>query len=332
MEVWLESLSMHLSVGIPLPSDLLFDIQHYKGASPSSSGSTTPDNGHRSPALEPIREIKTTPKNNDKKPLIQISCESAKPVQTSDAKKPDPYPNYENIDFLKNDSAFAAGGAKELSVKNLGKGNNTQKKSLDNNMLKFPVSLRTVPKNFTRNHFNRVNAEKPEFLERRKLGQAGNALTAKVLNLDKSEKCSKGIPDLVSSTLKPKAGSSSGTFSINRSIFKKFEPSLVLDSPRLGGRKLRLNNLTLVENRTTLTSGSGDTASAPPSSSTAAHSTSNSIVKSIIDTLNRKEKSKGDSVQRNFNGRRSLKVGEKRNKMENSPKFRSCSSEEFTAL
>ncbi|KAK9753916.1 PDZ domain [Popillia japonica] len=60
MEVWLESLSMHLSVGMPLPADLLFDIQHYRGISPSSSGSTTPEgisSGHRSPALEPI----TTP-------------------------------------------------------------------------------------------------------------------------------------------------------------------------------------------------------------------------------------------------------------------------------
>ncbi|XP_074030195.1 LIM domain kinase 1 isoform X2 [Leptinotarsa decemlineata] len=68
MEVWLESLSMHLSVGMPLPPDLLFDIQHYRGLSPSSSGSTTPEgipSGHRSPALEPICEAtpaeQTTP-------------------------------------------------------------------------------------------------------------------------------------------------------------------------------------------------------------------------------------------------------------------------------
>lgn len=43
MEVWLESLSMHLSVGKPLPSDLVFDIDHFQGLSPSSSGSTTPE-------------------------------------------------------------------------------------------------------------------------------------------------------------------------------------------------------------------------------------------------------------------------------------------------
>ncbi|KAH1011758.1 hypothetical protein HUJ04_001055 [Dendroctonus ponderosae] len=59
MEVWLESLSMHLAVGMPLPPDLVFDIHHYSGLSPSSSGSTTPEgipSGHRSPALEPITE------------------------------------------------------------------------------------------------------------------------------------------------------------------------------------------------------------------------------------------------------------------------------------
>ncbi|XP_044740456.1 LIM domain kinase 1 isoform X2 [Chrysoperla carnea] len=50
MEVWLESLSMHLSVGKSLPSDLVFDIYHFQGLSPSSSGSTTPE------ILAPIKE------------------------------------------------------------------------------------------------------------------------------------------------------------------------------------------------------------------------------------------------------------------------------------
>lgn len=31
MEVWLEGLAMHLSVGKPLPQDLEFDIYHYTG-------------------------------------------------------------------------------------------------------------------------------------------------------------------------------------------------------------------------------------------------------------------------------------------------------------
>ncbi|XP_044261442.1 LIM domain kinase 1 isoform X3 [Tribolium madens] len=86
MEVWLESLSMHLSVGMPLPPDLLFDIQHYRGISPSSSGSNTPDSisGHRSPALEPIKEGKMA-----EKPKVE-SVE---------------FPNYENVEFVKSDKA-----------------------------------------------------------------------------------------------------------------------------------------------------------------------------------------------------------------------------------
>ncbi|KAK9892414.1 hypothetical protein WA026_019863 [Henosepilachna vigintioctopunctata] len=70
MEVWLESLLMHLSVGMPLPPDLVFDICHFRGISPNSSGSTTPEgipSGHRSPALEPIcegRMIDTTSTKN----------------------------------------------------------------------------------------------------------------------------------------------------------------------------------------------------------------------------------------------------------------------------
>ena len=92
MEVWLESLSLHLSVNIPLPADLLFDIQHYRGTSPSSSGSTTPEgitSGHRSPALEPIKEgklaatghrtnnsvndVKKTVSSENLKPIIKVS-------------------------------------------------------------------------------------------------------------------------------------------------------------------------------------------------------------------------------------------------------------------
>lgn len=54
MEVWLEGLAMHLSVGAELPADLDFDIRHYKGPSPSSSESTTPET--LAPQLKPIKE------------------------------------------------------------------------------------------------------------------------------------------------------------------------------------------------------------------------------------------------------------------------------------
>ncbi|KAL1130084.1 hypothetical protein AAG570_013023, partial [Ranatra chinensis] len=69
MEVWLEGLGMHLSVGMPLPKDLEFDIYHYSGRSNSSSESTTPEiltpevhrtvcvNGNQ--ILHPIRERST---------------------------------------------------------------------------------------------------------------------------------------------------------------------------------------------------------------------------------------------------------------------------------
>ncbi|KAJ8931150.1 hypothetical protein NQ314_015979 [Rhamnusium bicolor] len=245
MEVWLESLSMHLSVGMPLPPDLLFDIQHYRGLSPSSSGSTTPEgipSGHRSPALEPICEGKmaTTTKSIEKihnssdklqksnenlKPIIKVSSaenllnnrrdKGLRPiikVSSSDALteklsndgfitkscedvhdhktvKYDPsvtdkihqnvivddskdFPNYENIDFLKNDAVYAGDAEKPIGIqklneaelkKDIDKGychlSNVLPKKYsvhqDNNLKdnKFSVHLRKVPKNFTRNRF-----------------------------------------------------------------------------------------------------------------------------------------------------------------------------------
>ncbi|XP_067015771.1 LIM domain kinase 1 [Anabrus simplex] len=59
MEVWLEGLAMHLSVGAALPQDLEFDIYHYTGRSPSSSESTTPEAltpSANPPPLQPIKE------------------------------------------------------------------------------------------------------------------------------------------------------------------------------------------------------------------------------------------------------------------------------------
>lgn len=43
MEVWLEGLAMHVSVGASLPHDLKMDIYNYSGRSPNSSESTTPE-------------------------------------------------------------------------------------------------------------------------------------------------------------------------------------------------------------------------------------------------------------------------------------------------
>ncbi|XP_071056945.1 LIM domain kinase 1 isoform X2 [Onthophagus taurus] len=130
MEIWLESLSMHLSVAMPLPSDLLFDIQHYRGLSPSSSGSTTPETlnpGHRSPGLEPITEGKPT--------IIQKVVENVivEPKKIEIEK-------VDNLNIKKSEICAKTNDLK-LSEK---------------------VNLRKVPKNFTRNRF--VN-EKFDFNE-----------------------------------------------------------------------------------------------------------------------------------------------------------------------
>ncbi|CAH0548987.1 unnamed protein product [Brassicogethes aeneus] len=188
IEVWLESLSMHLSVGMPLPPDLLFDIQHYRGTSPSSSGSTTPEgisSGHRSPALEPIREGKMAgnPERikslESLKPAIKISQEnllsktsssdmliknqinnefvtkSCEDLEEIISKPTREFPNYENIDFLRNDSIFAGDCEKTVTVKKLEKTELIKHEENNKNpdTYKFNVHLRKVPKNFTRNRF-----------------------------------------------------------------------------------------------------------------------------------------------------------------------------------
>ncbi|XP_060534465.1 LIM domain kinase 1 isoform X2 [Cylas formicarius] len=179
MEVWLESLSMHLSVSMPLPPDLLFDIQHYRGISPTSSGSTTPEgipsSGHRSPALEPIKEGKISKTSSPEKkatngdnlkPMENVLSTkpalgdelSAKNLEnpTLVTKIPDvrSYPDYENIGFLKNDKVFACDTEKcvksltDAELKTAEKPNNRC-----GDERRFKVRLRTVPKNFTRNRF-----------------------------------------------------------------------------------------------------------------------------------------------------------------------------------
>lgn len=70
LEVWLESLAIHTSVGHHLPTDLIFDIDHYKGsASRESSLSSTPDGMNTPPACKTPR-LRTpdglkTPVNNE---------------------------------------------------------------------------------------------------------------------------------------------------------------------------------------------------------------------------------------------------------------------------
>ncbi|XP_068248723.1 LIM domain kinase 1-like isoform X3 [Palaemon carinicauda] len=61
LEVWLESLALHFTVGVPLPSNLLVDIYNFNGRSPSSSEVSTPedissDHKHPPPLLRTISE------------------------------------------------------------------------------------------------------------------------------------------------------------------------------------------------------------------------------------------------------------------------------------
>ncbi|XP_069999971.1 LIM domain kinase 1 isoform X1 [Penaeus vannamei] len=61
LEVWLEGLAMHYTVGAPLPSNLLGDIYNFNGRSSSSSEASTPealapDSRHPPPLLRTISE------------------------------------------------------------------------------------------------------------------------------------------------------------------------------------------------------------------------------------------------------------------------------------
>lgn len=49
LEVWLEGLAMHISVGHTLPVDLLFDIENYKGVKSNDSSLTSTPDGLRTP-------------------------------------------------------------------------------------------------------------------------------------------------------------------------------------------------------------------------------------------------------------------------------------------
>lgn len=72
--MWLETLAMHISVGHKLPTELIFDIEHYKGTqSRSSSISSTPDGQH---ATRP-----KTPTNSDT--TTDVCCPSTSPKHSA---------------------------------------------------------------------------------------------------------------------------------------------------------------------------------------------------------------------------------------------------------
>lgn len=259
MEVWLESLSMHLSVGMPLPPDLVFDIQQYRGLSPSSSGSTTPEGGggHRSPApLEPIKEGRAPP-------TIQVSSSADNLRTVVDSN------NFSDDDKLSKKGEFSKRNDK-LDV---------------NSDKRFPVvELRKVPKNFTNRNKYACNdtflTDDSKKVSLRNIEGAPSRVTQKYVNIVQK----KPIPDLVSSTLSqcPLAGAMKpSTFNIDRNIFES-------DSPDYSG------NLSLSRRRCMRETGTpvlqrhkvGNTAEKTPQGGN---------VKNIVAILNKKKDfSRGD--------------------------------------
>ncbi len=86
--MWLESLAIHISVGHRLPTDLIFDIDHYKGsASRESSLSSTPD-GMNSPPVCKTPRLRTpdglkTPINNETNSSVGLASDKTDSVLDS---------------------------------------------------------------------------------------------------------------------------------------------------------------------------------------------------------------------------------------------------------
>lgn len=59
MEVWLEGVAMHLSVGVPLPQNLEYDISNYSGKEISEPNTPEICTSITPPSLKPISEVKT---------------------------------------------------------------------------------------------------------------------------------------------------------------------------------------------------------------------------------------------------------------------------------
>lgn len=298
---------MHLSVGMPLPPDLLFDIHHYRGLSPNSSGSNTPDgipSGHRSPALEPITEGKMSSPMTETfiKPIIKVSSAEnlIKKEKSDDVAQVVncgvEYPTYENVDFLKKDRV-----ANEIEHSS-----------------KFNVQLKSVPKNFMRSRFvqeegdeNCSVKDKVKFhtgkisnLNLQSLSVKNTACPSRVTQkyvshniVQKSDDSThkNNIPDVVSSTLNRPSCSptkASTNFSISKNIFKK---QLETTTPEF-------HNLCSSRRRFMKISGTPVLQRRKPCEP---ESVDNNVVKNRIDSLNGKD---GDSINRSSFGRCSLRV------------------------
>lgn len=86
LEVWLESLAMHTSVGHQTPSDLKFDIEHFKGSpSRESSLSSTPEGPCTPPATKKIDYF-----GNTEAPTATVgdTTDAAPKIKTSNCAEP----------------------------------------------------------------------------------------------------------------------------------------------------------------------------------------------------------------------------------------------------
>ncbi|XKL64386.1 hypothetical protein PGB90_004472 [Kerria lacca] len=81
MEVWLEGVAMHLSVGAPLPQDLEYDILHYSGKDQTSEPNTPDICTSTAPPLKPICESTLATLN----PIITVVSEKrcVTPIETT---------------------------------------------------------------------------------------------------------------------------------------------------------------------------------------------------------------------------------------------------------
>lgn len=418
MEVWLESLSMHLSVCMPIPSDLLFDIYHYRGLSPTSSGSTTPEgipSECRSPNLQTIKEGKmqqTTMVDVPDGVRRNVSSENLKGEDIKSDKEIIKKSSYENIhdkdklysaiekslsklnkttdsstdieikNDLRNDKtsdnklskSSSIDDSLQLANKNLNKKyvntvnihnssrqdepSTTTKNSSTNNSL---VTLRKVPKNFTRNRFRHCQ-EVPEISNISRLsklnvlpkyspskdGKVSISQTAQINQTNEREHTDR-VPKLVSNLI------TNIPDIVSSCTIKKTAPNVNITRSNVTPSKLKL--------ATNICSNSSSSSTAPscsaslerrrlPDTSVGIHSKicdvkiplnktsasnnsnisnnskSSSLVKNIVDTLNRNEnktaKPEGLYARRARN--------DVKNKTESSSRIRSSSPVESTAL
>lgn len=391
---------MHLSVGMPLPADLLFDIQHYRGISPSSSGSTTPEgisSGHRSPALEPITEgktatnIKKISSTENLKPIIKVSSADnlVKPiikVSSSD--------RLNETDLKTESKPNSINESNQCSNKTI-----IQQKDCNDDGKLSPniethtvgcgfrkmgsVPLRKVPKNFNRNRFSNEKFDFSELLKQRSQNTAPedtrseskvsldglkdpatpSKVTQKYVNNSKiksdespkkktfkeidtspdqsifkrsifSNTClnvPKDIPDVISSTFVSKKAQNPDT---DKNILTEHRnnttKSLVTSKsfPIPYKKCHSYEEPAIILNKNVSLQRYGENSERSEDNQESKPSTSSSIVKNIIETLNRRERNRFDFPSRNSYGRSSLKViGSPK-----APICRSGSPEEFTAL